>query len=77
MGKNISVYLDDDLLDIVKSSNQPPSKIIQMALKKYYLNENRQKVFDLIAKTARELGKKDRFFEVIKDWQSDRGSDRW
>jgi len=77
MGKNISVYLDDNLLHMIESSGQPPSRIIQTALKKFFLPDNRKQAFDQFAKAARELGKADNFKAVVKDWEREREVDRW
>jgi hypothetical protein len=77
MGKNISVYLDDNLLKMVESSGMPPSKIIQLSLKNFFLTDNRQQAFDLVASTAKELGKKQNFSKIVKEWKADRSVDRW
>jgi hypothetical protein len=34
MGKNISVYLNDELLGLIEASGKPADKVIQEALKK-------------------------------------------
>ncbi len=77
MGRNISVYLDDNLLHMVLSSGKRPSEIVQDALKKYFMPDNRRQAFEQFAKAARDLGCTQDFNEVIKDWESDRETDRW
>lgn len=77
MGKNISIYLDDTLLNLVESSGEKPSKIVQEALKKYLQTDNRNQAFEQFAKSAKELGKMDNFKTVVKEWESEREKDRW
>ena len=72
MGKNISVYLSDDLLNMVDASGEPASKIVQQALKKYFESGNRE-----VVKSSRVIGKSDRLKEAIAEWNKDRELDRW
>lgn len=77
MGKNISVYLNDDLLGMVEASGQPPSKIVQEALKKYFHPENRAAASQKVVEAACQIGKSDRLKEAIAEWNKDRELDRW
>lgn len=77
MGKNISVYLNDDLLGMVEASGQPPSKIVQEALKKYFHPENRAAASKKVLEAARRIGKSERLTEAIDEWKKDRKADRW
>lgn len=77
MGKNISVYLNDDLLRMVESSGQPSSQVVQAALKKYFLSENRQQAFEVVAQLANQLGGAPQFKAAIDDLRQDRKTDRW
>ncbi len=76
-GKNISVYLNKELLSLVESSGRPPSQIVQEALRKYFINANRKKAAQKVVKIAKTLGKSERFDEVISEWRYDREKDRW
>jgi hypothetical protein len=76
-GKNISVYLNKELLSLVESSGRPPSQIVQEALRKYFINVNRKKAAQKVVKIARTLGKSERFDEAITEWWYDREKDRW
>ncbi len=76
-GKNISVYLNKELLSLVESSGRPPSQIVQEALRKYFINANRKKAAQKVVKIAKALGKSERFDEVISEWRYDREKDRW
>ncbi|MEN6565053.1 MAG: hypothetical protein ABFC57_01985 [Veillonellales bacterium] len=77
MGKNISVYLDDNLSSMIESFGMPPSKVIKVALNKFFLSDNRQHAFDIVASTAKELGKNHNISEIVKEWRTDRSIDRW
>ncbi len=77
MGKNISVYLDDNLLNMVASSGKKPSEIIQDALKRYFLPDQRKQAFEQFAKAAQDLGRSQDFKQVIQDWDTERENDRW
>jgi hypothetical protein len=76
-GKNISVYLNKELLSLVESSGRPPSQIVQEALRKYFINANRKKAAQKVVKIAQTLGKSERFGEAISEWRYDREKDRW
>jgi hypothetical protein len=75
--KNISVYLNKELLSLVESSGRPPSQLIQEALRKYFIDANRKKAAQKVVKIALTLGKSDRFAEAISEWRNDRENDRW
>lgn len=76
-GKNISVYLNKDLLSLVESSGRPPSQLIQEALRKYFIDSNRKKAAQKVVEIAQILGKSDQFAETISEWRHDRDNDRW
>ena len=76
-GKNISVYLNKELLSLVESTGRPPSQLIQEALRKYFIDANRKKAAQKVVKIARSLGKSDRFAEALSEWGHDREFDRW
>jgi hypothetical protein len=76
-GKNISVYLNKELLSLVESTGRPPSQLIQEALRKYFIDANRKKAAQKVVKIAQGLGKSDRFAEAISEWRHDRENDRW
>ena len=77
MGKTISIYLNDNLLQMLESSGTNPSNTIQNALKNYFLPGDRKAAFDLVNKATQELGKTRTFNAVIKDWMTDRENDGW
>jgi hypothetical protein len=77
MGKNISIYLNDDLLGMVEASGLPASKIVQEALKKYFQPEHRVDASQKVIDASRSIGKSERLNEAISDWKRDRELDRW
>lgn len=77
MGKNISVYLNDDLLGMVEASGQPASKIVQEALKKFFHPENKAAAAQKVIEATRLMGKSDRLEDAIAEWKTDREHDRW
>ena len=77
MGKTISIYLNDNLLQMLESSGTNPSNTIQNALKNYFLPGDRKAAFNVVAKATRDLGETRAFNAVIKDWMTDRENDRW
>ena len=76
-GKNISVYLSKELLSLVESSGRPPSKLVQEALRKYFIDTNRNKAAQKVVKFAQTLGKSERFAEAVSEWRHGREKDRW
>jgi hypothetical protein len=77
MGKNISIYLNDDLLGMVEASGLPASKIVQEALKKYFQPVHRAVASKKVLDASRSIGKSERLNEAISDWKRDRELDRW
>ena len=76
-GKNISIYLNKELLSLVESTGRPPSQLIQEALRNYFIDANRKKAAQKVVKIAQGLGKSERFAETISEWGHDREIDRW
>jgi metal-responsive CopG/Arc/MetJ family transcriptional regulator len=76
-GKNISVYLNKELLSLVESTGRPPSQLIQDALRQYFIDADRKKAVQKVVKIAQSLGKSDRLAEAISEWQHERENDRW
>jgi len=76
-GKNISVYLSKELLSLVELSGRPPSKLVQDALRKYFIDANRKKATQEVVKFAQILGKSERFDEAVSEWRRGREQDRW
>jgi len=76
-GKNISVYLNKELLSLVESTGRPPSQLIQEALRQYFIGANRKKAAQKVVTIAQSLGKSDRLAEAISQWRRERENDRW
>lgn len=76
MGKTISIYLDDyHLQHLEKYGNT--SQVIKNALDMYFKTTDRPQAFERVIKSAKALGKAERFDEVIKECKNERGIDRW
>ena len=77
MGKNISVYLNDELLNLVENSGKPVSQVIQAALKNYFHSENKSAAYQKVVETARLIGNSYNFEEAVDELEHDRENDRW
>jgi hypothetical protein len=77
MGKNISVYLNDELLGLIEASGKPADKVIQEALKKYFHPENRITAVEEAIEAALKIGESDKLKEAIAELNRDREWDRW
>jgi hypothetical protein len=62
---------------LVESTGRPPSQLVQEALRKYFIDANREKAAQKVVKMAQTLGKSERFAEAISEWRNDREIDRW
>lgn len=51
IGKTVSIYIDDDLLQEMKRKNISPSKAVRTALRKCFEKEAEGKDYDLVEKT--------------------------
>ena len=76
MGKSVSVYLDDEILEAVKNNKLSLSSIVREALKMWLREKQRKAAFsevkDILTKTSWE--------EVEKAWKevlADRETERW
>lgn len=76
-GKNISVYLNKELLALVESSGRPASQVVQEALRHYFMDATRKEASRKVAETARVMGESKDFAEAVSEWRRERGADRW
>jgi len=76
-GKNISVYLNKELISLDESTGRPPSQLIQEALRQSFIGANRKKAAQKVVTIAQSLGKSDRLAEAISQWRRERENDRW
>ena len=77
MGKNISIYLDDEQLAFLRSHKEGPSKIIQKAISMVMKAEKNENGFDEVLYAAAEIRKDCNLTEAINAWHSERDADRW
>ena len=76
MGKSISVYLDDEILEAVKDTKLSLSSIVREALKMWLREKQRKAAFsevkDILTKTPWEKAEK-----AWKEILVDREAERW
>ena len=77
MGKNISVYLNDDLLGLVEASGVPASRVVQEALKKYFQPESQAKAVKGVIEAALTIGQSGALENAVAELYEDRELDRW
>lgn len=77
MGKNVSVYLDDESINLLKAQNRSVSSIVKDALRIYLKIAERKKGFSQVLESAEEIGRGKSFGEAEKGWIEERQSDRW
>ena len=76
MGKSVSVYLDDEILEAVKNNKLSFSSIVREALKMWLREKQRKAAFseikDILTKTSWEEAEK-----AWKEILADRKAERW
>ena len=77
MGKTVSIYLDDEFIDILKRQDKSVSGIVKDALRIYLKTAERKKGFDQVIESAEEIGESELFEEAEKEWKRNRERDRW
>ena len=77
MGKNISIYIDDDQLNILKKQKSPVSKIIREALNLYFQKDSRKAAGEKVLSLSKGLSEKHDFDAIIKELEEERSRDRW
>lgn len=69
MGRNIRVYLNDDLLDMVEAHGQSSSEIVQEALEGYYQSQNREGASKRVPVVSRLIKRSEMLREAIAEWK--------
>ncbi len=77
MGKSISVYLDDESINLLKNQDRSVSGTVKDALRVYLRAAERKKAFDQVLKSADNIGKAKGFETASKNWMAERERDRW
>ncbi len=77
MGKNISVYLDDEQLAFLRSRKEGPSKIIQEAVRLVMKAGKNESGFDEVLDAASEIRDSSNIRQAVENWHSKRDLDRW
>ena len=77
MGKTISVYLDDECINILKNQDRSVSSIVKDALRIYLKRAERKKGFTQVLESAEGIGRAENYEELEKGWIAEREIDRW
>lgn len=72
MGKTISVYIKDHLIDKVRTTGKPISKIISEALEEYFRKRERGNNLDEIMELLKEFDGLDKWREVLEEREIER-----
>mgnify|MGYP000409700933 CR=1 FL=1 len=77
MGRTVSIYLDDEFLDILKRQDKSMSGIVKEALRVYLKTAERKENFGKVIESAEKIGMSKDFKEAEREWLKDRERDRW
>ncbi|MCD6295603.1 MAG: hypothetical protein J7M30_00420 [Deltaproteobacteria bacterium] len=77
MGRTVSIYLDDEFIDILKRQDNSMSGVVKDALRVYLKIAERKKGFDQVIDSAEKIGMSKNFEEAEKEWVKNRERDRW
>ena len=77
MGRTVSIYLDDEFIDILKRQDKSVSGVVKDALRVYLKIAERKKGFDQVIDSAEKIGMSKDFKEAEKEWVKNRERDRW
>ena len=77
MGRTVSIYLDDEFVDILKKQDKSVSGVVKDALRIYLKSADRKKGFDQVIESAEKIGISKAFKEAEKEWIRNRERDRW
>ena len=77
MGRTVSIYLDDEFVDILKKQDKSVSGVVKDALRVYLKTADRKKGFDQVIESAEKIGISKAFKEAEKEWIRNREKDRW
>ena len=77
MGRTVSIYLDDEFIDILKRQDKSVSGVVKDALRVYLKVAERKKGFDQVIDSAEKIGMSKNFKEAEGEWIKNRERDRW
>ncbi|RPI77733.1 MAG: hypothetical protein EHM45_08060 [Desulfobacteraceae bacterium] len=76
MGKNITIYFDDELLQFLESQKESSGAVVKKAIRQLMKKNRPQRYFDEVLKAAVQIGKNEKFEQAIKEWAIERKHDR-
>ena len=77
MGKNISIYINDEQFNILKKQKSPVSQIIRDALNLYFQKDSRRAAGERVIALSKGLSEEHDFDALIKELEEERSIDRW
>jgi hypothetical protein len=77
MGRTISVYLEEQLVQLLRKQGGSVSGVVSDALRAYLRGTDRKEGFDLVKKAARAVGTSRGFDAARRAWVETRERDRW
>ena len=77
MGKNISIYIDDEQFNILKKQKSPVSQIIRDALNLYFQKDSRRAAGERVIALSKGLSEEHDLDSLIKELEEERSIDRW
>jgi hypothetical protein len=77
MGRTVSIYLDDEFIDILKRQDKSVSGVVKDALRVYLKTAERKKGFDKVIESAEKIGMSKDFKGAEREWIENRERDRW
>ncbi len=77
MGRTVSIYLDDEFIEILKRQDKSVSGVVKDALRVYLKTAERKNGFDKVIESAEKIGMSKNFEEAEREWMENRERDRW
>ena len=77
MGKNITIYFDDELLKFLESQKEPSGAVVKKAIRQLMKKNRPKRYYDEVLKAAVQIGKNEKFEQAVKEWEQEREHDRW
>ena len=77
MGRTVSIYLDDEFIDILKRQEKSVSGVVKDALRVYLKTAERKYSFAKVIESSEKIGMSKNFQEAEEEWIKNREKDRW
>jgi post-segregation antitoxin (ccd killing protein) len=77
MGRTVSIYLDEELVQLLRKQGGSVSGVVSDALRTHLRRTGQKEWFDLVKKAARAVGTSRGFDAARRAWVETRERDRW